>query len=126
MQNLHWSRTRIINGLVFLSVLFVAVVLVREFEEILRHQQNGEIRSLVTSIGVAIVSYLVKATDANRQSIKDLHREIEEIKEQLDLQRSTDEKQQEKLVRLETQLATQDKYWQLREKLEKLSIDTKK
>lgn len=120
MQNLRLSRSKIINFFVFLSILFVSVFLVRELEFIISQKQNNEIRSLVTSIGISIIAYLLKATDANRNHIQLIKNELELINERLSGLASVDEKQKEKLIELDTQLATQEKYYWLKEKVERL------
>lgn len=120
MQNPRWSRARFINFLVALAVLFVAVVLVNEFEELLSGTKNNEIRSLVTSIALSIIAYLLKTTDSNRQAIQELRRELQIKSEKLEGLSEKDELQQQKLIELETQLAAQERYYWLKEKVDRL------
>lgn len=120
MRNLRWSRSRVINLILAFTVLLVAVVLVREFEELLSPGKNTEVRSLITSIGLSLLAYLLKASDSNRQAIQEVRREIQAIGESLESLNKRDELQQQKLIELETQLAAQERYYWLKEKVDRL------
>lgn len=120
MQNLRWSRSKFINFVLALTVLLVAAILVREFEELLSSGKNTEVRSLVTSIALSILAYLIKASDSNRQAIQEVRREIQAIGESLEGLNKRDELQQQKLIELETQLAAQERYYWLKEKVDRL------
>lgn len=101
-------------------VLLVAVVLVRQFEELLSSGKNPEVRSLVTSIALSVMAYLIKTSDSNRQAIQEVRREIQAIGESLESLNKRDELQQQKLIELETQLAAQERYYWLKEKVDRL------
>lgn len=120
MPNLRWSRSRFINFVLALTVLLVAIVLVQEFEDLFSAGKNTEVRSLVTSIGLSLLAYLLKASDTNRQSIQEVRREIQAINESLEGLNKRDELQQQKLIELETQLAAQERYYWLKEKVDRL------
>lgn len=120
MPSLRWSRSKLINFLLALTVLFVAIFLVREFEQLLSGGKNNEIRNLVTSIALSIIAYLLKATDSNRQAIQELRRELQIVGERLGGLSGRDELQQQKLIELETQLAAQERYYWLKEKVDRL------
>lgn len=120
MPNLRWSRSKIINFILAFTVFLVAVVLVREFEDLLSSGKNTEVRSLVTSIGLSLLAYLLKASDSNRQAIQEVKREIQSIGESLEGLNKRDELQQQKLIELETQLAAQERYYWLKEKVDRL------
>lgn len=120
MQNLRWSRSKIINFILAFTVLLVAVVLVREFEALLSSGKNTEVRSLITSVGLSLLAYLLKASDSNRQAIQEVRREIQAIGESLESLNKRDELQQQKLIELETQLAAQERYYWLKEKVDRL------
>lgn len=102
------------------TILLVAVVLVREFQEVFSSGKNTEVRSLVTSIGLSLLAYLLKASDSNRQAIQEVRREIQAIGESLESLNKRDELQQQKLIELETQLAAQERYYWLKEKVDRL------